>query len=144
MAGNEGESGQAIENQKSKSENPGGLLLSDDMIFTSRITGTARDLGFAVKPARSAEGLLNLAAQQSPRCVIIDLANPGLRIAQFLGTLREACNPMPFVAAYGSNVDTATLKAAREAGCDIVWPRSKFVEELPQALPEWFAAKKSS
>ena len=27
-----------------------GLLLSDDMIFTSRITGTARDLGLTIKP----------------------------------------------------------------------------------------------
>ena len=31
----------------------------------------------------------------------------------------------------------AGLRAAREAGCDLVLPRSKFVEELPRALPGW-------
>ena len=40
---------------------------------------------------------------------------------------------------YGSHVEAATLRAARAAGCDPVWPRSKFVEELPRALPGWLA-----
>ena len=31
----------------------------------------------------------------------------------------------------------ALVKAAREAGCDLVLPRSKFVEELATALPKW-------
>jgi hypothetical protein len=42
------------------------------------------------------------------------------------------------VLAYGSHVDTDTLRAARAAGCDPVWPRSKFIEELATALPGWF------
>jgi CheY-like chemotaxis protein len=116
-----------------------GLLLCDDMIFTSRIVGTGRDLGLAIKPARSAEALLKLAEQQTPRCVIVDLSNPGLDVQQLLDRLRQVCVPMPYVAAYGSHVDTATLRAGREAGCNVVWPRSKFVEELPRALPLWFS-----
>jgi CheY-like chemotaxis protein len=116
-----------------------GLLLSDDMIFTSRIVGTGRDLGYPVQSARSAEALLALAREQTPCSVIIDLSNPGLQIADLIRRLKETCSLPPYVVAYGSHVDTATLRAAREAGCDIVWPRSKFVEELPQALPLWFA-----
>ena len=113
-----------------------GLLLSDDLIFTSRILGTGRDLGFPIQAARSADALLALASRRTPRCVIIDLANPGLAIGDFVRQLCEACSPMPFVLAYGSHVDTATLRTAREAGCDLVWPRSKFVEELPH-LRDW-------
>jgi CheY-like chemotaxis protein len=116
-----------------------GLLLSDDLIFNSRITGTAQGFGLTVKPARSAEGVRTLAQQQSPCCVIVDLSNPGLKIAELIQELRQTCSPMPRVVAYGSHVDTATLRAAREAGCDIVLPRSKFVEELPRALPDWMA-----
>jgi CheY-like chemotaxis protein len=116
-----------------------GLLLSDDLIFTSRIVGTGRDLGYTIKQARSADALLGLAQQEMPRCVILDLSNPGLEIAELMRRLGETCSPMPFVAAYGSHVDTVTLRAGREAGCNIVWPRSKFVEELPQVLPIWFA-----
>lgn len=118
---------------------PVGLLLSDDLIFTSRITGTARSLGLVVRPARSAEALLHLARQETPRCVLVDLANPGLVLLELIRQLGEACRPLPRLVAYGSHVDTATLRGAREAGCEPVWPRSKFVEELASSLPGWFA-----
>ena len=118
---------------------PFGLLLSDDLIFTSRITGTARSLGLTLKPARSAAVLETMARQQTPCCVIVDLANPGLNVPDLLIHLREICAPMPRVVAYGSHVDAAGLRAAREAGCDLVLPRSKFVEELPGELPAWFS-----
>jgi CheY-like chemotaxis protein len=116
-----------------------GLLLSDDMLFTSRITGIARDLGLSVKPARSLNALMTLIHEQTPACVIVDLAHPELRIADFMDHLRTGCTPMPRVVAYGSHVDAPTLRAAKEAGCAVVLPRSKFVEELPRALPEWMA-----
>jgi CheY-like chemotaxis protein len=116
---------------------PVGILLSDDLIFTSRVTGEARALGFTIKPARSVETLLALARQQPTACVLIDLANPGLSVPDLVRQLREAGTPLPRVVAYGSHVDAAGLRAAREAGCDLVLPRSKFVEELPVALPHW-------
>jgi CheY-like chemotaxis protein len=119
---------------------PEGLLLSDDLIFTSRITGTARGLGLTVRAARSADALVELARQSPPRAVLIDLSNPGLALPELLRRLAEVCPTVPRVVAYGSHVDAATLRAAREAGCDPVLPRSKFVEELPRALPEWLAA----
>jgi CheY-like chemotaxis protein len=120
-----------------------GLVLCDDLMFVSRITGTARGLGLDVKPARSADMLLQLAAAEVPACVLVDLGNPGLDIADLLQRLRETCSPMPRVIAYGSHVDTATLRAARAAGCDAVLPRSQFVEQLPLALPVWFQAGNS-
>lgn len=116
-----------------------GLLLSDDLIFTSRVTGTARALGLTVKAARSAEAVLALARQEAPACVVLDLHNPGLDLAVLLGRLAEVCPTRPRVVAYGSHVETAVLKAARAAGCDIVLPRSRFVEELSDSLPAWFA-----
>jgi CheY-like chemotaxis protein len=118
-----------------------GLLLSDDLMFTSRISATARQLGLEIRTASTQAGLERLAERQAPRCVILDLSNPGLDVAALLRRLREACPQPPFVVGYGSHVDAATLRAAREAGCDLVLPRSKFVEELPRALPEWFAAR---
>src|SRR6266851_9382788 len=97
-----------------------GLLLSDDMLFTSRITGTARDIGVIVLPARNAELLQTLARQQPPACIIIDLANPGLNIADLIQQLRRICSSLPRIVGYGSHVDTATLRAAKGAGCDLV------------------------
>jgi CheY-like chemotaxis protein len=117
-----------------------GYLLSDDLMFTSRITGTARDLGLVVKPFRAAAIMQGLAQKQPPRCVLLDLANPTLAVEELVPWLKAECVPPPRVVAYGSHVDVDVLKAAREAGCDVVLPRSKFVEDLPNALPAWLAA----
>src|SRR5262245_23507346 len=116
---------------------PHGYLLSDDLIFTSRVTGTARVLGLEMQAARSPEQLGNLLANERPACLLLDLHNPGLEVGELLAGLPA---PRPFVVAYGSHVDAARLKAARDAGCDLVLPRSKFVDELPTALLRWCAS----
>jgi CheY-like chemotaxis protein len=113
-----------------------GFLLCDDLIFTSRITGTGRDLGLTIRVAKTAEVLLALARQTPPACAILDLHNPGLIIADVVAALK-GLSPPPVVIGYGSHVDTAALKAARAAGCDRVLPRSQFVEKLPVELPRW-------
>lgn len=121
-----------------------GLLLCDDLLFASRITGEARPLGLTVKPARSLEQLLDFAQQEPPACVLVDLAFPGLVLADLFRRLGEIGAPFPRVVAYGSHIDTEGLRAARSAGCDPVLPRSKFVEELPRSLPQWLSAAPSS
>jgi CheY-like chemotaxis protein len=122
---------------------PSGLLLCDDLLFVSRITGEARALGLTVKPARSLEQLLDLSQQEPPSCVLVDLGFPGLILPDLFRRLNETGIPLPRVVAYGSHVDTEGLRAARSAGCDPVLPRSKFVEELPRALPQWLSAPSS-
>jgi CheY-like chemotaxis protein len=116
-----------------------GLLLSDDLIFTSRIVGTARELGFIMRAARSVEALEALVRQEAPSCLLLDLAFPGLPLLDLMQQLRALSPQMPRVVAYGPHVDAAGLRAAREAGCDPVLPRSKFVEDLPQLLPNWLS-----
>jgi CheY-like chemotaxis protein len=116
-----------------------GLHLCDDLLFLSRVTGVAQSLGLRILSVRNAEQLLLQAQQHQPVCVILDLANPGLVLATVLDQMKTVCVPRPRVVAYGSHVDVATLRAARELGCDPVWPRSKFVADLATALPEWFA-----
>ena len=117
---------------------PAALLLSDDLLFRSRITGTADALGLTVHTVRTADELLRQAETLRPACVLLDLHNPSLDVAAVVGRLKEQ-RPAPRVIAYGSHVEAATLRRAREAGCDRVLPRSQFVEELPQALPAWLA-----
>jgi CheY-like chemotaxis protein len=116
-----------------------GLLLSDDLIFTSRITGAGRDLGLTIEAARTLDALIALARQKEPRGVILDLAFPGLDVPDLIRQLSEACPVMPRLVAYGAHVDAAGLRAARQAGCDVVLPRSAFVEELPSKLAEWLS-----
>lgn len=120
---------------------PRGLLLSDDLIFVSRVTGTAAALGLHMRAVRSAADLLRLADEDRPACVLLDLHNAGLDIAAVVRHLKSEAGP--FIVGYGSHVDVATLRAARDAGCDLVLPRSAFVEQLPTALPTWFGGAAS-
>jgi FixJ family two-component response regulator len=115
-----------------------GLLLSDDLIFTSRITGTARALGLDVRQVRALDRLVATAQETGSRCVILDLAFPGLEVPGLIQRLGELKTP-PRVVAYGSHVDAASLSAARAAGCQPTLPRSKFVEDMARDLPHWLA-----
>jgi CheY-like chemotaxis protein len=117
---------------------PPGLLLSDDLIFTSRIAGTARGLGLEVRQVRALDRLVETVEQVGARCVILDLAFPGLELPDLMRRLGELDAP-PRVVAYGSHVDAASLQAARGAGCQPTLPRSKFVEDLSRDLPHWLA-----
>jgi hypothetical protein len=113
---------------------PPGILLSRDLIFTTKVTGTARALGQRVLVA----GELGLAAamieQWKPRVVFVDLAAGDLaQPAALLAFQKLAGGATPFVA-FGSHVDTAALDAARAAGCAAVLPRSRFSAELPELI----------
>jgi hypothetical protein len=121
---------------------PYGILLCDDLLFTSRICGEAKALGLTLRVVKTSGEIGRICVQSPPRCVILDLHTPGLAIDHLVRDL-GLVTPKPFVVGYGSHVDTTTLKEARDAGCDIVWPRSKFVEELATALPSWFQEKVS-
>jgi CheY-like chemotaxis protein len=116
-----------------------GLVLCDDLIFSSRILGTARALGFVFQAVRDPETLKAKLESISPRCIILDLGNESLDLAEFFTFLRDRDMTLRVVA-YGSHVDTARLSAARAAGCEPVLARSKFVDELARLIPEWLTA----
>ena len=118
---------------------PIGFLLSDDLLFTSRISGTARDLGLDLKVARTADELSQLLKAQAPACVIVDLHHAELNLAALVPELRQLgrCT----LVGYGSHVAAEMLKQARAAGCDIVMPRSQFVERLAEDLPKWYVSQ---
>ncbi|MBY0456305.1 MAG: hypothetical protein K2V38_03100, partial [Gemmataceae bacterium] len=105
-----------------------GLMLCDDLIFFSRVSGFARAAGLEVRRTRTPADLVSAARANPPKGVILDLHNPGLDLPALLDELRAACGgELPRVIAYGSHVEAKVLSAARQAGCDRVMPRSQFV-----------------
>ena len=115
------------------SARPAGLLLSRDLIFTSKITGTARELGHQVLVAGNRALALSMIEQWHPRAVFVDLGAGELTRAEAIVAYRLLAPGTPFIA-FGSHVDTAALAAAADAGCDPVLPRSKFTHELPHLI----------
>ena len=116
-----------------------GLMLCDDLIFFSRVAGTARAAGLSVRMVRSVAELLVAVRQSAPAGIIVDVHNPGLDLPALLAELKATCPTMLRVIAYGSHVEAAVLRAARQAGCDQVLPRSQFVKELEEKIQEWLS-----
>ncbi len=114
-------------------DGPSAILLSRDLIFTSKITGTARELGVRMLTAGDESLATSLIEQWKPRSVFVDLAAGPLVRPEALIAYRTIAPETRFLA-FGSHVDVAALDAARDAGCDPVMPRSRFSAELPDLI----------
>ena len=119
-------------------EGPAGLLLSRDLIFTSKVTGTASTLGHRVIVAGNVALASAMLTSWAPVVVFVDLAAGDLASPASIAKFREiAPESTPFLA-FGSHVDTQALADASAAGCDPVMPRSRFSNELPTLIRRYF------
>jgi CheY-like chemotaxis protein len=109
-------------------------LLSRDLIFTAKVTGTARELGKRVMVAGNVALATAMIAQWRPRVVLVDLAAGDLVAPAALVAFRQQAGLGTAFVAFGSHVDTQALADAKAAGCDEVMPRSKFSAELPALI----------
>ncbi|MBP3960646.1 hypothetical protein J8F10_35935 [Gemmata sp. G18] len=122
------------------SAGPHGLMLCDDLIFFSRVSGAARAAGLTVRMVRTQTDLLVAARSAAPGGIILDVHNPGLDLPGLLAELKTVCEVVPRVTAYGSHVEADVLRAARQAGCDRVLPRSQFVKDLEAKIGAWLGS----
>lgn len=118
-----------------------GLLLSNDLFFTSKVTGTARQLGFRVNlvatPAAVLERLSSspgATADAAPCSVLfVDLGHPAADLAALVAAAHARTPPVRVIA-FGAHVATDRLAAAQAAGCDEVMPRGRFSAQLVDIL----------
>lgn len=117
-----------------------GLLVSRDLFFTSKVTGTAAALGLVVQTVPGLPQLLDKLEKSGSTCacIFLDLAMNDLDVADLMSKLPDG--PRPKVVAFGSHVATARLEAAADAGCDEVLPRSRFSASLPELLQKYLSA----
>jgi len=111
------------------------LAMVDDLMFTSKIKATARQLGVDVTFARSSDAALAAMRTHAPALVILDLNNPR---TDPLGTVAAmkgdaALTSIPTVG-FVSHVQTDLIEAARAAGIDDVLARSTFTARLAEIL----------
>lgn len=108
-----------------------GLLISGDLFFTSKVTGTSQALGLRVEEVGDLLAATLRLQVGDIGCVLLDLATPRLSIVEWIAAV-----PVPSrvpVVAFGSHVDTDVLDAARSAGAEVM-PRSQFSATLPEIL----------
>lgn len=114
-------------------DSPVGLLLSRDLIFATKITGTAHELGRRVLWADSPAKAAQMIEQSRPRVIFVDLSAGDLVRPDALLDYKRLAPAAPFVA-FAPHIDTAAMASAAEAGCDPVLPRSRFVVRLPELI----------
>ena len=102
------------------------LALVRDLMFSSRISATARAANVPVKLLRDPAAL----AGAEGRLLIVDLNQPGALEAAVAWKRNASGEVVGFV----SHVDAETISRAKSAGIDRVIPRSRFVEVLPELL----------
>ena len=111
----------------------GCIAIVSDMIFASRITGTAEKLGAECKITRDLDALQDALESQEPGTVLVDMSCDGMSPEEAMRTIKLRY-PKAHVVAFYSHVRTELMEQARAAGADDVLPRSAFVQLLPQLL----------
>jgi hypothetical protein len=117
------------------------LLVSPDLLATSRITGLARDAGARLETLRSLDGppaggpydlvLLDLQALVGDPAVLVTQVR-ALLVGQTADSGRE-----PRVVAFGPHVAKQRLDEAREAGADAAISRGELLGGFPAVLARY-------
>jgi DNA-binding NarL/FixJ family response regulator len=105
------------------------VIIVDDLLFQSRIRSVLEALGFEARVADTPEAVTTACA--GARIAVVDLHAAGL---DALAQVRAAKEAGAAVLAYGRHTEPKLLRSARDAGADIVVPRSELVSELPQLV----------
>jgi len=110
------------------------LLLSSDLLATSKAQAAALRVGASLSAFASVDALLERLGAAGAALVAIDLSTAGLDIAETVRRLRSASSLPASILAFGPHVHVERLQAAEAAGCDAVLARGQFHAQLDQLL----------
>jgi CheY-like chemotaxis protein len=107
----------------------------EDLLFKSKISETASQLGIEATFPRNPRRLLEAMHESPPDLLVLDLNSARFEPLALLEDVRSdgATRDVPTVG-FLSHVQKDLAVAAREAGCDRVVARSAFTKDLPQIL----------
>jgi CheY-like chemotaxis protein len=109
------------------------LAAVEDLLFRSKISETAEQLGIEARFPRSPKKLLEALRESPPDLLVLDLNSARFEPLGILQTVKSDEVGVPTVG-FLSHVQRDLAVAAREAGCDHVMARSAFTRDLPKIL----------
>ena len=110
------------------------IILSRDLMFTSRLEGVARKLNLTVVQAPNAGDAASFAGEDDCRFLIVDLQFPGLDVKKIVEAVRQSGSGQVQIVACGPHVHEHRLEEARRAGCDQVVTRGQLDREAESIL----------
>ncbi|TWU25521.1 hypothetical protein [Bythopirellula polymerisocia] len=108
------------------------VLVSRDLMLSSKLEGVARSLGQTLKSVGSGAAALGNAEER--QVIVVDLELPGLDIAALVKGIKNRTQQPDKVIAYAPHVRTEKLAAAKEAGCDLVVSRGQIMSDAESIL----------
>ena len=118
-----------------------GILLSRDLIFTTKIQGTAQALGYRVEVIGDLVQARSKIETLRPQVIFVDLTAGELSAPLAIAEYARLAGPDVWLIAFGSHVDREALLGAKAAGCQNALPRSKFAGDLPALLQFYFTRR---
>ncbi len=106
------------------------LYHPQDLFFAARVQDVVARLGGRVQMVEHVADLPE-ELHPPPVWVILEMGRGDQGDWLMLARLVRSRFPHTPILAFGSHVDVAARAAAREAGCDPVWSRSRFAKEFP-------------
>jgi PleD family two-component response regulator len=111
------------------------LAAVDDLMFASKISAAARQLGVEVTFARSADEVLRQARGLRPKLVIFDLNSTRTEPMATISAIKADVDLVGIrTIGFVSHVQTQLIDEARQAGVDEVLARSSFSAKLGEIL----------
>ncbi len=121
---------------------PNGVAVVDDLFFVSKLQETARLVGAQLAIVRAAAFHLDDLRRQTPALILFDLNTTSGNAAELIRQLKSDAELKEIsVMAFFSHVQVELQRAAQEAGCDQILPRSQFTATLPQLLRQAASSK---
>ncbi|MBL8848293.1 MAG: hypothetical protein JNG89_01355 [Planctomycetaceae bacterium] len=108
------------------------LIVCSDLFFSTQLRSAAQVTGAQADVELSAARIGERTAAGHYSAIALDLEMSGLDVAAALAAL--PVENRPHVMAFGPHVQAQRLKAARDAGCDTVVPRSMAAEALAKMV----------
>jgi PleD family two-component response regulator len=103
----------------------------EDLLFKSKISETASQLGIEASFPRSPAKLLDALRESPPDLLVLDLNSARFEPLALLGDVRsDAATRDVATVGFLSHVQKDLAVAAREAGCDRIVARSAFTKDL--------------
>ena len=114
------------------------LLLSQDLLVTSRVSGVVEALNVAFRSVSSTDNLQLTWSESPAELIVVDLTLPGLDVEEVVQWI-HAQQTRATVIAFGPHVQLKTLGRAEQSGCDHVYVRGEFFAQMQNILLRAFA-----
>lgn len=109
---------------------PAVVCLEADLFFATRLQDVIVAQGGRAVITEKPEAFVNAIDRYFPVLALVDLQTPGDWALAITRTKMRPHSRQTPLYAFGSHVDVASLQAARKAGADHAWARSKLMAEL--------------